>query len=106
MLGPGGERFDHDYLMYTCVNKNSSLPQNQYLEKLAFYSGAPVYGDVFIFSMKPWLGNSKKPRETQWIHMDNHFAGVAYARDRDVYPARILRLLLQSLPKPEVDDEK
>ena len=90
--------------MYICLDPTSTLPRNKYLESLGGYSevpGVPVYGDAFIFSMKPWLDESDASRVAKWVHMTDHFAEGARRHVGQEIPK-----LLRSLPKPEKDDEK
>ena len=103
-LGPYCEKFDQDYVMYTCTDPTSKLPRNKYLEKLGQYSDVPVYGDAFIFNMVPWLDEADESSGAgaRWVHM-NHFAAPAvrgYGR-----AAKVLYMLLRSLPKAKKDGE-
>ena len=87
--------------MYICLDQTSKLPRNKYLEWLAGYSEVPVYGDAFVFSMKPWLSESDKARGASWVHMPDHFLA-----EGSPSAATTLPKLLRYLPKPEKDEER
>lgn len=88
--------------MYICLDKESNLPRNTYLEWLAGYSEVPVYGDAFVFSMEPWLSELDRSKGARWAHMPDWWA----AGEGSPVIATTLPKLLRCLPKPKKDEEK
>lgn len=97
----------YEFLMYICLDPTSNLPRNTYLERLGEYSKVPVddkvpvYGDAFIFMMKPWPEESDHPKGAAYVHMTDQFAAGARAHISEKIPK-----LLRSLPKPEKNEEQ
>ena len=57
-----------DYMMYVCLDEDTGLTRNKYLESV---SGLYVYGDAFLFKVK--RGGLAKLERAEYVNMNDDF---------------------------------
>lgn len=79
----GHESWSADYIMYTCLKDEASLPQNEYLKELTkdlaskgratLMEEIKLYGDAFVFKRKSKSQGGDVPQSAEYIDMDASF---------------------------------
>ena len=82
-----------DYMMYVCLDEDTGLARNKYLESV---SGLYVYGDAFLFKVK--RGGLAKPERAEYVNMNDDFG-------RGWRSFGCANNILRKLLDPELQDE-
>ena len=96
-------RLNGDYMMYMCLDEDSKLPHNRYLEELVRLGRGPkiptvpfnVYGDAFVFRMESKSKEANDRGPATYVDMDSDFIDSALSREPvGTWAYCLLRMLL------------
>ena len=97
------EPLNGDYMMYLCLDPDSKLPHNEYLEELVELGRGrldptvpfKVYGDAYVFRMESRKEGSDGGRPAKYVHMDSGFVDSVTSRGQvGAWAFCLLRMLL------------
>ena len=89
--------------MYLCLDPQSGLPHNEYLEGLVGLGRGPriptvpfeVYGDAFVFRVESKSKDVDEGGPARYVHMDSGFVDSAtFRRPVGAWAYCLLRMLL------------